>query len=195
MPAPNAWNAAFPNDVILDVGVLTHEVAAVQTVVGMTRGGNNFVSGEVRRAIGTPDAPVDGVRTRIVGMTRILRWNDTRFEGTLIQLPFGIIQKFLPSTVVTAGTPAVSTYTPKAAGTVLALGDLLVKPTLTYGRGDGGTVAVQFDYGEVAAFPGITAPDQGEATFAYSILACMDPAAVGFTTNKAPYRIITTAAA
>jgi len=190
MAAPNAWNAAFPDDVILDNAVLSHEVAAAQVVVGMTRGGNNFVSGEERRHV-----EADGFRHQILGLRRVLRWVETRFEGTLVQLPFGIIGKFLPSTVVTAGTPSVSTYTPKAAGTVIAVGDVLVKPRLTWNRGDGGTVHVEFDYGEVAEFPGITAPDMNEATFAYRILAVMDPDAVGYTTNNAPFRIVTTAAA
>lgn len=191
MPAPNAWNADFPDDVILDFAVLDYDLGAgTRGVVGMTRGGNNFVSGEERRHF-----EADGLRHRVLGGSRIARWVDTRFEGTLVQLPFAIVEKFLPSTNVAAGTPAVTTYTPVAAGTVLVAANMLLKPRLTWQRGDGGSFAIEFPYGEVGEFPGITAPDLNEATFAYRILAVVDPGSVGYTSNVAPYKVITTAAA
>lgn len=188
----NAWNANFPNDVILNTGVLTHEVSAAQVTVGITRGGNNFVSGEERRTI-----EGDGIdRHLIIGLTRQAKWNQCRFEGTLIQLPSALTTKFLPgSATVSAGTPAVGTTTPAAAGYVIALGDCLVKPTLTFARGSGGTFAVQFYYGIVAAWPGMNAKDINEGEFQYQILAAVNPAMSGYSTNLAPFKLIETAAA
>lgn len=191
MADPNAWNEDFPDDVIYNVGVLTHDISGTQTVIGMTRGGVSFVSGEERRVV-----EADGLRHRVIGLTRIARWVDTRFEGTLIQLPSALVDEFMPgSATVSAGTPAVATTTPGPAGTVLAVGDLLVKPTLTFARGSGGTLAIQFFYGEIAEWPGINARDINEGEFQFRIMAAVNPAMVGYSTNLAPFKIIDTAAA
>lgn len=192
MPFPSAWSATFPQDIILDSAVLDYDLGSgTRAVLGMTRGGNNFVSGEERRT-----AEYDGQRHTAIGTRRMIGWTETRFEGTLVQVPLATYAKFLPgATSVAAGTPAVTTYTPAPAGHVLVLGDLLLKPRLNWLRGDGGYVYVEFDYGEVAEWPGITAQDKNEGTFAYRILAMVDPAAVGYTTSKAPFRVVTVAAA
>lgn len=192
MAFPDAWSSTFPNDVILDNAVFDFDLGSgTRAVYGLTRGGNNFISGEQRRTI-----EYDGRRHTALGTRRILGWEETRFEGTLIQVPLARVASLLPgNTNASAGTPAVTTYTPAPAGHVLVVGDLLLKPRLNWKRGDGSYIYVEFPYGEVAEWPGITAQDKDEGTFAYKILAVVDPSAVGYTTTQAPFKVVTTAAA
>jgi hypothetical protein len=190
MPAPNAWIATFPNDVIYDTGILSHEVAAAQVPIGMTRGGNNF-----RREPEIRNPPFDGKRHEIATMNRIVGWGNTRYEGNLLQFPTAQATKLEPgSTQATAGTPAVTTTTPIAAGTVIALGFLMVKPRITWNRGSGGTFAVEFYYGLITRWE-LSSQDKDEGVMAYTILPQVDPAMSGYNTNIAPFKLLETAAA
>lgn len=192
MPMPSAWNANLPDEVILDAAVLDYDSGAgTRVVVGMAEGGHNFISGEERRQI-----TADGIRSNILGLRRVLRWVDTRFEGRFKQIPLSTFEKFQSgSAAVVAGTPAVTTYTPAPAGHVLVAGDLYLKPRLNWAMSDGGWLYVEFPYGEIAEFPNIEAPDLEEGRMPYRMLAIVDPAAVGWTPNTPPFKIVHNAAA
>ena len=187
MPMPSAWSPTLPDEVILNAAVLDYESGvATRTVVGMAEGGHNFISGEERRHI-----TADGIRTNILGLRRVLRWVDTRFEGRFKQIPLSTMAKYLPgATVTAAGTPLVTTYVPAPAGHVLVAGDLYLKPRLNWAMSDGGWLYVEFPYGEIAEFPNIEAPDLEEGRMPYRMLAVVDPDAVGWTPDSPPFTVV-----
>lgn len=183
---PSGYNEDFPDDVILDVAVFSHEVAAAQVEVGVTRGGNAFKKNTEQRQI-----PFDGSRVPIAGLDRKIGGRP-EFTGTLLQFPTGIVDKFeAGSTAVTAGTPAVTTITPLDQGVTIAKSKMLVKPTLTYKRGNGGTFAIQFPLGLVMNFD-VNAQDKNEGEIPFTVESRLDPDAVGFTTDDPGYVYILT---
>jgi hypothetical protein len=184
---PSGYNPDFPDDVILDVGVLTHEVAAAQVPIGVTRGGTAFKKNTENRQI-----PADGLRVPIAGLDRNVGGRP-EFSGTLLQFPTAIVDKFeAGSTAVTdAGPPEVTTITPIDQGTTIVKDKMLVKPTLTYRRGNGGTFAIEFPLGLVMNFD-INAQDKNEGEIPYTIESRLDPDAVGFTTDDPGYTYVLT---
>lgn len=189
MPMPDAWNPNFPEEILYNAAVLDFDLGAgTRAVVGMTMGGSNFVEGRVDR-----DTPADGIRTLILGLSRVSHWDGTRFEGTIKQIPLSTFEKFSPGAVaVAAGTaPVVTTYTPAPAGFVFTAANLYLKPRLNYQLGTTGWAYIEFPYGKVAEFPPITAPDREEATMAYRMMAVVDPGAVGWTTKTPPFKLVT----
>jgi hypothetical protein len=178
---PSGYTASLPNDMIWDVGVLSHDVATVQTALFATRGGVN-----VLRNIEMRSADFDGRRVKIAGLDRKVG-SDPRFEGTAVQIDETLLAKFEPgSTTVTAGTPAVHTITPLKQSTTIAKSTMLVKPRLTWLRSGGGTVYVQFPLGLVVSYD-IRAVDKTEGEIPFAIESRIDPAAVGFTTDDEGY--------
>lgn len=178
---PSGYNANLPNDMIWDVGVLTHDVATVQTPLFATRGGV-----KVLRNIQIRSAEFDGRRAKIAGLDRKIG-SDPRFEGTAVQIDETLLQKFEPGgTLVTAGTPAVHTLTPLGQSVTIVKATMLVKPRITWLRSGGGTVYVQFQLGLVVEYD-INAQDKTEGEIPFAIEARLDPALGGFDTDDEPY--------
>lgn len=191
MPMPDAWNANLPNEVLYDAAVFDYDSGSgTRVVVGMTDGPPTFIEGREDRVI-----TVDGVANldAVIGLDRVSRWVRTRFEGVLKQLPLSTFAKFSPgSTSVAAGSaPVVTTYTPAASGHVFTLAEHYLKPRLNWQIGATGWAYIEFPYGKIENFPQISSPNREEGTLPFTLLAKLDPAAVGFTTKIAPWKLVT----
>jgi hypothetical protein len=181
---PSGYTADLPADVMYDIGVFSHEVAAAQVALGATRGGVPFNKNETLRHV-----EFDGRRVGIAGLDRIVD-SDPTFEMTLVHIDEAKLVLLLPgSAKVTAGTPAVHTITPIKNSTTIVKGVMLVKPRLTYARAGGGTVYIQFPLGLVTEWTP-TGVDKDEAQHKITVKSRLDPAAVGFTTDDPGYIVV-----
>jgi len=183
---PSGYNANLPLDMIWEIAVLSHDVAAVQTALFATKDGPR-----VLRNIEIRNAEFAGKRVKIAGLDRKIGSNP-RFEGIGVQIDETLLTKFEPgSATVTAGTPAVSTLTPLKQGLVIPKSTMLVKPRLTWPRSGGGSVYIELPLGLVVDYD-LNAQDKVEGEIPFAIEARLDPAAGGFTTDDEGYTWVTT---
>ena len=100
---PSGYNANLPNDMIWDVAVLSHEVAAAQVPLFATRGGNAFNKAEEHRQV-----PYDGARVPVAGLDRKVGAVPA-FQGTALQLDETLLALLEPAstTATVAGPPPV----------------------------------------------------------------------------------------
>lgn len=121
------YTTALPADVLLDSGMLY--VGSAQ--ISATRGGLSFDPGKEFRVL-----EYDGLRTEVLGIRRITRWN-AAIKGAFLQFKAANVTNFIPgATTGTGGTGVSTLITPKAAGLQYASGDYLSNLRLVFERGD-----------------------------------------------------------
>lgn len=177
----------LPSDVLL----LPGQLRVGSTVIGATRGGGNFDP-----ATEIENADFDGKQAPLKGLDRKFH-GAARISATLIELGDATtgdqIPKLEPGSVnASAGSPNVTTITPKVGGAFLASGDYLTDLRWIFDRGIGaGTeryAVVYFPCALVTKY-GITAEggSRKEAGIPIEIEARKDPASG--TIADSPYRI------
>lgn len=120
----------FPNDVLLDMGILM----VGTSVLGVTKGPPQF-SPEIELAM----SEFDGMHAPLKGMDRFF-YGPAQISATIME--FGdsatgnqLAKLFPGSSTATAGSPSVTTITPKAGGGFLASGDYLTDFRMIFQRG------------------------------------------------------------
>lgn len=181
MTAPlTGFTATFPDDVVLDSGVLY--VGA--SVFGAFAGGLKFDPGITYRNI-----DFDGKRSAMKGLDRKTMMAP-KISGTVIQLSTGNVVQVEPGAVDTAAgewTGAASSYAPFAAGELMA--SYLTDVRAIWLRGNGEYVQVRFPSSMVTKYD-ITSQDGAEIAIAIEVEARLDTAWAGYDgTGTAPYRI------
>lgn len=120
----------FPNDVLLDMGILMVGAAAI----GVTKGPPKFSP-----AIELAMSEFDGMHAPLKGMDRLF-YGEAQFSATIMEIGDSATgnqaAKLLPgSTSASAGSPNVTTITGKSGGAFLASGDYLTDVRLIFQRG------------------------------------------------------------
>lgn len=123
-------SANFPSDVLLDMGI----PMVGSTAIGVTNGPPKF-SPAIELAI----SEFDGMQAPLKGMDRFF-YGQAEVSFTLMELGDSAtgnqIAKLLPgSSSASAGSPNVTTITPKGGGIFLAAGDYLTDFRLLFERG------------------------------------------------------------
>lgn len=178
--------ANLPSDVLLDMGILM----IGSTVIGVTRGAPQFSPN-----IEVDSLEFDGRHAPIKGGDRFF-YGPAKFTATLIE--FGDsstgnqIAKLLPgSTSASAGSPNVTTITPKVGGGFVASGDYNSDVRLIFERGIGsGTkkyAAVLFPCALVEQWDSLQGETKKGASYQITIGARKDMASG--TTADAPFKI------
>lgn len=171
------FDTTLPADCLLDTGVLY----VGSTPVGVSRGGLSFDPGKQTRNI-----EFDGKRSPIKGLDRVTGWL-SKIMGTIIEFAATEIAKLEPGeTHATVG--AVTTYTPKAAGSLYASGDYLTDVRLFFERSGGNYAAIYFPSGIVNKWGPLRGQDNNEAEIPIEIEARLVVAANG-DVPKCPYVI------
>jgi hypothetical protein len=179
---PSGYSATLPDDVLLDVAVLSRKVATVDTPFGVSRGGMSFKPTKQYRNV-----EFDGKRSPIAGLDRVIAHGGT-ISGTFIQFGAAQIADLEPaSSAVTATT--VTTVTPVDASTLIATSDLLEDLTMTYQRLGGGTVKIVFPLAICTEYE-LSGQDNSEAEIRATFEARLGVS--GSDTDAAPYEIIVT---
>jgi hypothetical protein len=181
MTAPlTGFTTDFPNDVVLDSGVLY----VGTDVFGAFTGGLKFDPGITYRAI-----DFDGKRSAVKGLDRKTMMAP-KISGTVIQLSTDNVTQIEPGAVDTAAgewTGAASSYAPFAAGTLMS--SYLSDVRAIWLRGNGEYVQVRFPSAMCTKYD-ITSQDGAEIAIALEIEARLDTAWAGYDgTGTAPYRI------
>lgn len=190
MTAPlTGYTTNLPSDILLDSGVL-YVGLTPSTVFGAFAGGLKFDPGVTYR-----NADFDGKRSPVKGLDRVTM-RMPKISGTCIQLSTTNVGQIEPgaTTATTGAWTASTSYTPRAAGALLAAGDYLSDVRLVFQRG--GTTASAGSYVQVR-FPSalctkydLTGSDGAEVAIAIEIEARLDTALSGFTAvGTAPFRI------
>lgn len=137
MPTPNSGlTANLPTDVLLDSGVLYINST---TPFGVTVGGLSFDPGIQRENV-----DFDGKFIDIITLDRTVDCK-AKISGKIIELNATKQATLMPgSTSATAGTPAVTTVTPRGAGELYASGEYVTNVQVAYRRGGGGFAIVKF---------------------------------------------------
>lgn len=177
MPALSGYNSRLPTDTLLDIGVLSTEIAAVDTVMGVSRGGLRFDAG-----IDIHETEYDGRRSPIVGGDRI-GFRRPVITGNFLQAGPEDFRIYEP-----AASGAANTITPKAAGTNFAIGEYLKNLKLTYQRAGGGTVVVKFPFALCKKYE-VSGTDNNEGEIACTFEARLDRADVTNSDVTVPYTI------
>lgn len=185
---PSGWNANLPNDVIFDAGVVSHDVATVQTPLFATRGGPNFRENKTNR---NWVQFIDGGRKPVAGADRLITDAPSTIEGVSMQIDEVLALLLLPGAtkVTVVGPPAVHTITPPQHSTPIAKATLIVKPRLTYPRQGGGSVYWQFPFGYTSTWEP-TGRDKDEVEHRFVIESRLDPDAVGFNTDDPDFDFV-----
>jgi hypothetical protein len=176
--APSGYMARTPTDMLIDTGVLSMLVTAVDTVIGVSRGGLTFDPGFALKEI-----DYDGRRAPIVGGDRVSFRRPT-ISGTMLQLGPEDWRIMEPGA---AGT--VNVVTPKPAGLLLVIGEYVPSLTLTFSRSGPGTVKIKFPYALCTKYGPVGGKDEAEAEIAVTFEARLDRADVLNTDNTLPYII------
>jgi hypothetical protein len=131
--------ANFPTDVALDMGILM----IGSNKIGVTKGPPQFSP-----AIELAMSEFDGMHAPLKGMDRFF-YGEAQFSATIME--FGdsatgnMLAKLFPgSSAASAGTPNVTTITPKAGGLFLASGEYLSDVRLIFERGSVGSGTKQY---------------------------------------------------
>lgn len=179
---PSGYTATMPDDVLLDVCVLSRKVSTVDTPFGVSRGGITFTpTKEIR------NVEFDGKRSPIAGLDRVIN-HMARVSGTFIQLGAAQIADLeVASTAVTA--TGVTTVTPYDASTLIAAADLIEDLTLTWQRLGGGTVKVVIPAAICLEYE-VSGTDNSEAEVRCSFESRLE--VTGSATDEAPYTIVIT---
>ena len=178
MPSASGYTARLPQDTILDTGLLSTEIAAVDTVVGVSRGGLRFDPGIALREI-----DYDGKRAPIVGGDRI-SFRRPVISGTMLQVGPEDLRIYEP-----AAAGALDVVTPKPAGTPFVIGEYLKNLKLKYKKSDGQTVTVTFPYAICTKYD-IHGTDNNEGEVAVAFEARLDRADVANSDTTVPYTIV-----
>lgn len=168
---PSSRTATMPADILIDSAVLKVDrgQVPVSTEIGASRGGLQFSPGMEMRSV-----EYDGRRAKKMGLDRVVSW-DPKITGKMLQASPENLQMLEPghtSAIVAGVDPEVDTQTitPKAASTMLVVGEYLANVRLEYRRGNGGTWAVCFPYGIVTQWA-LAGQDNNEAEFDITIEA------------------------
>jgi hypothetical protein len=181
MTAPlTGFTTAFPDDVVLDSGVLY----VGTTVFGAFAGGLKFDPGITYRNI-----DFDGKRSPVKGLDRKTMMMP-KISGTCIQYSTTNVQQVEPGATDTAAgewTGAQSSYAPVAAGELMT--SYLADVRALWLRGNGEYVQVRFPSAMVTKYD-ITSQDGAEIAIAIEVEARLDTEWAGYDgTGTAPYRI------
>lgn len=181
---PSGYTTSLPNDVLIDVAVLSREISAAQTPFGVSRGGLSFHPNKEFRNV-----EFDGKRAPIAGLDRITKFGAV-IEGTFIQVGTAQIDDLEPASSVatSTGTPSTFTITPYDASTLIAAGDLITNLRMRYRRLGGGFVDVIFAKALCTQYE-ITGQDNSEAEVRATFEA-RQVATDGDSTDNAPYSIV-----
>lgn len=158
---PSGWNLRFPDDVLIDTGVLKADLTTpgeITDIVGVSRGGLRFVPGKTIRNI-----EFDGKKFDIAGLDRQTR-GEPRFTGTMLQVGPEDLRLF-----EAGASGAANTVTLKPAGQFIEVGDLHAY-ALTWDRKNGGTFTITFPYGIVTEYE-IGSTDNNESEIPITIAA------------------------
>lgn len=127
----NGYSANLPKDVLLDMGILR----IASATIGVTKGAPRWEPNDEFQNV-----DFDGKHAPILGLDRTFH-GEPKISGVLME--FGDsssgnqIPKLLPgSSSATAGSPAVTTITPKIGGGFLASGDYLTDVRLIFERAE-----------------------------------------------------------
>jgi hypothetical protein len=179
--APSGYNARTPTDLLIDIGILSYDVAAVDTVLGVSRGGLQFDPG-----ITIKELEYDGRRSPIVGGDRI-SYRKPTISGSMLQLGPEDWRLFEAGAGGTGSTPG--TVVPKLAGLSLVIGEYVKNLTLTFTRSGGGTGKVKFPYALCTKYGPVGGKDNDEAEIPVTFEARLDRADVANVDGTVPYVI------
>lgn len=181
---PSGYTTSLPANVLLDVAVLSREIASTVTPFGVSRGGMSFNPNKEMRNV-----EFDGKRAPIAGLDRVTGFKPT-IEGTFIQLGTAQIDDLEPASSVatSTGTPSTFTITPYDASTLIAVGDLITNLRMRYNRLGGGYVDIIFPTAICTQYE-VSGQDNNEAEVKATFEARQTPTD-GTTTDDAPYRIV-----
>ena len=185
---PSGFRTTTPDNLILDTGVFSYLVGAVETFPGITRGEMGFEPGIEYR-----QPEFNGKRHAMAGLDRVTGFASRMTGIELMEIDADLLELFsVGSSSAVVGDE--TTVTPPSAGAVIAKGSLILRPRLTYQISGGGLYTVEFDYGFVSE-RNLATGDKDEGRWEITIEARVDPAAVGYTTDDPDFREIYTAAA
>lgn len=176
----SGFTDTLPDDVIYDVGVLTVEVATVETLIGVTRGGLAFEDNTKYRWV-----EFDGKRSKIAGTGRVIEW-DAHIKGKFLQATKENLGRFIYGSSQATVT-LVTTITPIAASTLIPESASMENVTLTYGRRSGGYVKIIFAQGVNQKGLNISATDNSEGELDVDIEAVLGATAAATSTDTCPY--------
>lgn len=179
--APSGYNTRTPTDILIDTGVLSYDVAAVDTVLGVSRGGLQFDPGITLHAL-----DYDGRRSPIIGGDRI-SYRAPTISGSMLQLGPEDWKIFEPGAGGTGSAPG--TVLPKLAGLSLVIGEYVKNLTLTFTRSGGGTAKIKFFYALCTKYGPVGGKDNDEAEIAVNFEARLDRADVLNVDGTVPYAI------
>jgi hypothetical protein len=178
---PSGYTDTLPDDLILDVGILTYEVATVETKLGVSRGGLTFESGTQYRNV-----EFDGKRAEIEGLDRIIGY-DPHIKGKMLQWSTDSLPLLEPGSASVLAT-GVTTVTPAAASALIVAGSYLDNLTITWARRGGGYAKVIFPIAKVAKYS-LAAQDKNEGEIDVDFVAMLGATAAATSTDTAPYII------
>ena len=179
---PSGYTAAFPQNIILDMAVLYYKAygGGSTTKFGVSRGGIRF-----EPTIEWRHVEFDGLRSQIEGLHRITN-REGRISGTwLIEIPkhWPLVEPGITSAV----NGGITTWTPKAASTLLTpnthyLQDLRMVGTLA----DGTLAEVFMGRALCTRFAWVTA-DKDEHLAECEFISVLEDGLAATTTDTAPY--------
>jgi hypothetical protein len=168
-----------PKDILLDTALLY--IGA--TPFGVSRGGLSFDPGRTERNV-----DFDGKRAPVAGLDRVTGYAPT-ITGKFLTLSKTEILKFETGAAsATTGTAPndTTTITPIDGSTQIASGSLIVNLRLIWRTGSGRFFQIRFPLAKCTRYT-IGSTDNSEAEIDATFAARVDPAAVGFSTDDAPY--------
>lgn len=181
------YSTNLPTDALLDVGILMVGNAKI----GVTKGAPQFDPARVIENI-----EFDGKHAPIKGLDRLFH-GPASISGSLIELGDASsgaqLAKLEPgSSAASAGSPNVTTITPKVGGGLLASGDYLTDVRLIFERAVVGSgtkqyAAIYFPVGLVVQYGPIQGEDRKTGVIPFKIEARKDMGSG--TTADAPYKI------
>lgn len=184
---PSGYTTSLPDDVLLDVAVLSREVAAAQVPFGVSRGGLSFNPNKETRNV-----EFDGKRSPIAGLDRVTKFAPV-IEGRFIQIGKAQLADLEPgsSTATSTGTASPTTYTitPTDASTLIAEGDLLTNLRMRYNRLGGGFVDIIFPVAICSQYD-ISGQDNNEAEVNATFEARLASDDAASSTDTPPYQIL-----
>jgi hypothetical protein len=183
---PSGYSATLPDDTLVDVAVLSRDVASTPTTFGVSRGGLTFTPTKEMRNV-----EFDGKRSPVAGLDRITAHGAT-ISGTFIQFGTAQLTNLEPSSSIATATSTAGTthtLTPQPASTLIAEGDLIANLTLTYQRLGGGTVKVIFPFAICTEYE-LSGEDNSEAEISATFEARLGATAAATSTDTAPYSIV-----
>ena len=185
---PSGYTSDLPDDILLDVAVLSRDVGGTPTVFGVSRGGLTF-----RPTIEYRNVEFDGKRSDIELLDRVIK-RGGEISGTFIQLGLAQLNDLEPgSTVGTVTATDFNTYTitPAAASALLVAGDYTDNLMMTFQRGGGGTATVKFAKALCTQYE-ISGQDNSEAEVQATFATRLGATVAATSTDTAPYEIIRT---